>query len=71
MKIEEIELYGRKNIKVFSNRPQNLVEVLENSVVTFREKAAVVSEEKALTYAQLDKYSTIIAANLQKECSIK
>ncbi|HHW37400.1 MAG TPA: acyl--CoA ligase [Bacillales bacterium] len=70
MKIEEIELFGRKNIKVFSDRPKTIVEVLAKSVTNFREKAAIVTEERTLTYEQLDRLSTIIAANLQKECGI-
>lgn len=71
MKIEEIDLYGRKNIKVYRDRPKNVVEILAKSVANFKEKPAIVTEERALTYKELDKYSTVIAANLQKEYSVK
>ncbi|MFT4414769.1 class I adenylate-forming enzyme family protein [Fredinandcohnia humi] len=72
MQIEEMELYGRKNTKVFAGeRPKTIGEVLQNSLEKFPDKAAVVTEERALTYSELDARSTVIAANLQKHCSVE
>ncbi|MFS0862234.1 class I adenylate-forming enzyme family protein [Fredinandcohnia sp. 179-A 10B2 NHS] len=72
MLVEEMELYGRKNVKVFTeNRPKNIIEVLQQSMASFPEKASVVTEEASLSYTELDALSTMIAANLQQKCGIQ
>jgi long-chain acyl-CoA synthetase len=71
LEMEEIKLFGRKSVRVFKDRPNNLNAVLSNSLKLFRDKEAIITEEKALTYDELDHFSTIIAANLQKECGVK
>jgi long-chain acyl-CoA synthetase len=65
MKIVEKDLFGRSNIKVFADRPNNLNEILSNTVKKFPDKIAVVSEEESFTYKQLDELTSNIAANLQ------
>ncbi|WP_188208050.1 class I adenylate-forming enzyme family protein [Alkalibacillus aidingensis] len=71
MIVQEIDLFNRSGIKVFEERPENLNEVLSQSVQKFPEKEAIVSEEISLTYRELDEYSTKIAAYLQNECLVK
>ncbi|WP_209123452.1 class I adenylate-forming enzyme family protein [Alkalihalobacillus sp. BA299] len=71
MLVKETELFGRGKIKVFNDRPSNLAEVLSTSLEAYKDKEAVVTEESSLTYEQLDAYSTVIAANLQKEYGVQ
>ncbi len=71
MAIRQIDLYGRENIKVFDERPKNIGEILSKSVQDFKEKDAIVTEERILSYQQLDTYSSIIASNLQNEYGVE
>ncbi|MFD1039832.1 class I adenylate-forming enzyme family protein [Virgibacillus byunsanensis] len=71
MAIQTIELFGRKDIKVFNERPKNIGDILSNSAKNYKEKNAIVTEERTLTYSELDSYSSIIASNLQKKCGVK
>ena len=66
MRIEKIELFGRKDVSVFKERPRNIGQLLKNTVEKFSNKKAVVTEENTLTYQQLDSKSSIVAANFQK-----
>lgn len=66
MEIHEMNLFGRKNIKVFKNRPQTITEILSESAQRFGEKNAIVTEQHKLTYRELDERSSIVAANLQQ-----
>jgi long-chain acyl-CoA synthetase len=69
--IHEMELFGRQSIKVFANRPKNINEILNMQLTANKQKEAIVTEERSLTYEELDRYSSTIAANLQQKCNIQ
>lgn len=64
--IDTIELFGRPEVKVFAERPSTIGQLLKDTVARFGEKQAVVTEERTLSYLELDAQSTVLAANLQK-----
>ena len=64
--IETMELFGRPEVKVFTQRPSTIGQLLTKTVARYGEKLAVVSEQQALSYRELDDQSTILAANLQR-----
>lgn len=65
--IETMELFGRPKVKVFAERPASIGELLATSVNIYADKDAVVTEQRTLSYLELDKESTILAANLQQQ----
>ncbi|WP_044895691.1 class I adenylate-forming enzyme family protein [Bacillus alveayuensis] len=71
MDIKKITLFGRKDVKVYSDRPKNIQSILSNHLENLKDKEAIVTEEKTLTYLELDYYSSSIAAYLQKKCDVK
>ncbi|GGC89514.1 AMP-dependent ligase [Thalassobacillus devorans] len=71
MNIQEIDLYGRPNVKVFADRPENINSILSKHLDTHADKKAIVTEGHALSYKQLDKDSTAMAAYLQKNCNVE
>lgn len=66
-----MELFGRPLIKVFANRPKNINDILKKQLAANKQKRAIVTEERTLTYEELDVYSSTIAANLQQKCSVQ
>ncbi|MCM3594906.1 acyl--CoA ligase [Metabacillus idriensis] len=71
MLVQEMELFGRPSVKVFANRPKSINEILTKQLSTNKKKEAIVTEERALTYEDLDVLSSTIAANLQQKCGIQ
>nr|WP_263327257.1 class I adenylate-forming enzyme family protein [Neobacillus sp. Marseille-Q6967] len=71
MLISEVELFGRRNIRVYANRPKNIQDILTKQLSINKEKEAIVTEERKLTFEELDRLSNLIAANLQKKCSVQ
>ncbi|MEH7495423.1 class I adenylate-forming enzyme family protein [Neobacillus niacini] len=69
--IQEVELFGRQSIKVFANRPKNINDILNMQLAANKQKEAIVTEERSLTYEELERYSSIIAANLQRKYNIQ
>ncbi|WEG15200.1 class I adenylate-forming enzyme family protein [Alkalihalophilus pseudofirmus] len=69
--IEEITLYERDHVKVFSERPKNLTAVLQNSVRRYKDRKAIVTEDQTYTYEELDTLSSRIASNLQQDCKVE
>ncbi|MFS0777129.1 class I adenylate-forming enzyme family protein [Neobacillus sp. 3P2-tot-E-2] len=69
--IQEVELFGRQSIKVFANRPKNINDILNMQLAANKQKEAIVTEERTLTYEELERYSSIIAANLQRKYNIQ
>ncbi|MBP1934462.1 class I adenylate-forming enzyme family protein [Ammoniphilus resinae] len=59
------------SIPVYTDRPQNLVEVLNRSVERFSSKNALVEEHRRITYQELLEKSKILAAYLQSQCQIQ
>lgn len=71
MELIKVELFGRKDIQVFKNRPKSIIEVLQDQVAKNSDKIALVDEAGHLTFEQLDRYSTNLAGYLQKEMGVK
>jgi long-chain acyl-CoA synthetase len=71
MLVQEMELFGRQSVKVFANRPVNLNDILTKQLATNKQKEAIVTEERTLSYEELDVFSSTIAANLQQKCRIQ
>lgn len=71
MTIETIHLFGRNDVKVFSNRPKNIASLIQTHAVDKRDKLAVVTEDKSLTYGELEEQANRIAAYLQNECQVQ
>lgn len=64
--IETMELFGRPEVKVFTQRPSTIGQLLTETVARHGNKTAVVTEQQALSYRELDDQSTTLAANLQQ-----
>lgn len=65
MEQQEICLFGREGVKVFKERPQTVGEIVSASSNTYGDKPAIVTEDQSLSYQQMGKLATAIAANLQ------
>lgn len=70
MPIETTELFGRSNIKVYTPRPKNIGSILTPHLQKNKDKLAIVTEEAALTYAELDDLAKRVAAFLQHACGV-
>ncbi|WP_088006051.1 class I adenylate-forming enzyme family protein [Indiicoccus explosivorum] len=71
MELNSVTLFGREGMQVFKNRPKTIGDLLKANVKKFGEKAAIVTEAKRLSYGELDRLSSSLAANLQKKCGIE
>lgn len=71
MTIETINLFGRNDVKVYSKRPKNIASILDSHIVEKKDKLAVVTEDKTLTYGELSEQTDRMAAYLQKECLVR
>ena len=71
MEIQQVQLFGREKIKVFVNRPPSIHSFFQETVQKYGDKPAVVTEEKQLSYSELDEVSDHIASNLQQICHVK
>lgn len=71
MDIKETMLFGREGVKVFSERPVNLLAAFKPTFDTYSQKMAVITEQVELTYEQLNKQSTNIAGNFQQKFEIE
>ncbi|MFC5588894.1 class I adenylate-forming enzyme family protein [Sporosarcina soli] len=69
--IEQITLFGRKKINVFANRPSSLKEIFHNTVQNDCYKEALFLNGIAMTYDELDRKSTKLAASLQKKYGVE
>ncbi|MFC0272519.1 class I adenylate-forming enzyme family protein [Metabacillus herbersteinensis] len=65
METQNVKLFGREGVRVFADRSKTIGEILSESVKGFGEKVAIVTEDKILTYNEVDGLSSAIAANLQ------
>ena len=68
---EHITLFGRKNVSVFKNRPHSFREIIEDIVAEHPNKEAVIYHDLSWTYNELDKITSTIAYNLQKNYDIQ
>lgn len=71
MEIQERDLFGRAGIKVYSDRPSTISDVLDNAISLYRDKEALIFNETVKTYDQLEKEANALAAGLQKNGKIK
>lgn len=69
--MEELSLFGRGLIKVFTDRPRSIVEILEETVRNFGNKDAFFYEKERMSYNDLGERSDCLAAVLQKRFGIK
>lgn len=70
-KIETIELFRREKIKAYADRPKNIASILDKALIDVKDKLAVVTEDKEITYAELDEFANRAGAFLQKECGVQ
>lgn len=69
--METVELFGRKGIRVFKNRPKHIASILDPHVIDKKDKLAVVTEDMTLTYGELYEQVNSISAYLQTECQVQ
>ena len=68
--IEIKTVFGRQ-VKVFSERPKTINEMLESTVSKYPDKEAVIDGDVRLSYRELQKRIDVAAANLKKSFRIK
>jgi long-chain acyl-CoA synthetase len=65
------EIHFNRQVKVFENRPENLIKMLEESVQKYADKEALVMGDVRLTYKEMLEKVNHIAGNLQKSMCVK
>lgn len=70
MEIQEVELFGRSHVKVFTHRPGSILQILTDTIQKYSSKEAVITEKRTLTYQQLDECASIVAANLKQRYGV-
>lgn len=68
---EKIDLFGRKDISVFSERPKSIKEYFKKSVISYGDGTALIYKDQQLTYDEFDTLTDNIAANLATKYNIK
>lgn len=69
--IKRVPLFGRKEVKVFVNRPGSVKEFFKNTVSKYGDKEALFLEGHSITYKELDEKSDRLIASLQSKYGIK
>lgn len=68
--IETKSVFGRQ-VKVYSERPQTIVDMLDVTVSKYPQKEALIDGDIRLSYRELKEKVNVVAANLQKRFQIK
>jgi len=66
-----VNLFGREDIKVFSNRPSTLREVVKNTVSKYGSKDALILDGEYLTYQELDKEADTLISAMQNKYNVQ
>ncbi|MFC4024069.1 class I adenylate-forming enzyme family protein [Oceanobacillus longus] len=71
LEIIKKELFGRKGIKVFRDRPFTMLEIFEKSVTKYKDKEVLIKGNESLTYGEFFLKVNNLAAVLQGEYGIR
>jgi long-chain acyl-CoA synthetase len=69
--IKKISLFGRNNVKVFSNRPSSVIDFVKKTVTRYGEKEVLFLGNDKLTYKELDSASDRLIASFQNKYKIQ
>lgn len=69
--INKISLFGRSEIKVFTNRPSTIKDFFNDTVSKYGNRTALILDDEEMTYIELDKQSNQLAASLERIYRVK